>query len=320
MEWVGDEKTKRTMGSPKGWKRAAEWMRKAEWKGTVDQDWKEAVEGCTGVTEAEGYKWDNEEESIEERQKWEIDESDSIYTMLKQFKEEKGKMDEGCYGPKPAGLKHLRRIQARWACKNTVELIRHAIEFSEVAKKRTIPESVVCAEHEYGEESSGHVEGNLQATEIRVQMPEARTEQAVRPATNIAAKESSSIGGKGEDICVRRGTQTPRVSDRIMEREKSESVPRGRGEEREGRARTRRRGSPIMMRKRQREGVTEEGVGTQSKKSGGTLRSTEMRQTARSEDRVVTRKTAALQGNTRECDRRTTRSSARKDDGDGAVT
>ena len=145
--------------------------------------------------------------------------------MLKQFKEEKGKMDEGCYGPKPAGLKHLRRIQARWACKNTVELVRHAIEFSEVAKKRTIPESVVCAEHEYGEESSGHVEGNLQATEIRVQMPEARTEQAVRPATNIAAKESSSIGGKGEDICVRRGTQTPRVSDRIMdpEREKSES-------------------------------------------------------------------------------------------------
>ena len=119
MEWVGDEKTKRTMGSPKGWKRASEWMRKAEWKGTVDQDWKEAVEGCTGVTEAEGYKWDNEEESIEERQKWEIDESDSIYTMLKQFKEEKGKMDEGCYGPKPAGLKHLRRIQARWACKRS---------------------------------------------------------------------------------------------------------------------------------------------------------------------------------------------------------
>ena len=75
-----------------------------------------------------------------------------------------------------------------------------------------------------------------------------------------------------------------------------------------------------MTRKRQREGVTEEGVGTQSKKNGGTLRSTEMRQTARSEDQVVTRKTAALQGNTRECDRRTTRSSARKDDGDGAVT
>ena len=74
-------------------------------------------------------------------------------------------------------------------------------------------------------------------------------------------------------------------SDRIRESEKSESVPRGRREEREGRARTRRRGSPIMTRERQREGVTEEGVGTQSKKSGGALRSTEMKQTARSEDR-----------------------------------
>ena len=51
------------------------------------------------------------------------------------------------------------------------------------------------------------MEGNLQATEIRVQMPEARKAQAVRPATNIAAKEPSSIGEKGEDICVRRDTQ-----------------------------------------------------------------------------------------------------------------
>ena len=44
-----------------------------------------------------------------------------------------------------------------------------------MAKKRTIPEKVVYAEHEYGEEGRGHVEGNLQATEVRVQiMPEAR--------------------------------------------------------------------------------------------------------------------------------------------------
>ena len=75
-----------------------------------------------------------------------------------------------------------------------------------------------------------------------------------------------------------------------------------------------------MTRERQRRGATDEGVDTQSKKSGGALRLTEMKQTARSEDRVVTRKPAALQGNTRECDRRTTRSSARKNDGDGAVT
>jgi hypothetical protein len=47
MEWIGEEKTRRTMGSPKGCKRAAEWMRKAKWEGTVEQDWKGAVEGCT---------------------------------------------------------------------------------------------------------------------------------------------------------------------------------------------------------------------------------------------------------------------------------
>ena len=43
---------------------------------------------------------------------------------------EKGKMIEGCYGPKPEELKQLRRIQARWACKNTAELVRYAIECS----------------------------------------------------------------------------------------------------------------------------------------------------------------------------------------------
>ena len=35
-----------------------------------------------------------------------------------------------------------------------------------------------------------------------MQMPEARKAQAVRPATDVAAKESSSIGGKGEDYYI----------------------------------------------------------------------------------------------------------------------
>ena len=75
-----------------------------------------------------------------------------------------------------------------------------------------------------------------------------------------------------------------------------------------------------MTRERQRRGATGEGVDMQSKKRRGALRPTEMKLAERSEDRVVTRKPAAMPGNTRNCDRRTTRSSARKDDGDRAVT
>ena len=259
-------------------------------------------------------------------------------------------MIEGCYGPKPAELKQLRRIQARWACKNTADVVQYAIEFSAMAKKKTVPEKAVEVDQEHGQEDDSRADRNLHELNPRLEMlgsgegevqaiwpvhvakavPEEamevgqengqEDEARARPATDIAAKESSSIGGEGEDICVRRGMQTPRVSDRIIEGEKSDSVPRGRREVREGRARTKSRGSPIITRERQRRGATEEGVGMQSKKGGGAIRSTEMRQTARSEDRVVTRKTAALQGNARECDRRTTRSSARKNDGDGAVT
>ena len=69
----------------------AEWMRKAEWEGTIDQEWKAAVESCTGVTEAEGYRWDSAEESPEKGQKWKMEGNDNIYMMLKRFGEEKGK-------------------------------------------------------------------------------------------------------------------------------------------------------------------------------------------------------------------------------------
>ena len=52
ISWIGKEKAKRTMGAPKGWKRAAEWILTAQWEGKMLQDWKEAVSQCTGVKES----------------------------------------------------------------------------------------------------------------------------------------------------------------------------------------------------------------------------------------------------------------------------
>ena len=57
----------------------------AKWEGTVEQEWKAAVENCTGVTEAEGYRWDSAEESPEKERKWEMEENDNIYMLLERF-------------------------------------------------------------------------------------------------------------------------------------------------------------------------------------------------------------------------------------------
>ena len=155
-------------------------MRTANWEGTVEQEWKAAVEHCTGVTEKEGYKWDSAEESPKKERKWEMEENDNIYMLLERFRAEKGKMTEGCYGPNPEDLKQLKRIQARWVCKNTVEFVRYAIEFGAVAKKKTVPERAVEVEQENGQEEDGRAGGNLNEPGLEMLAPRGEEGQAIR--------------------------------------------------------------------------------------------------------------------------------------------
>ena len=137
-----------------------------------------------------------------------------IYThhmMLKRFGEEKGKMVEGCYGPKPEDLKQLRRIQARWACKNTAELVRCAIEFSAVAEKKTVPEKVIEVEQEHGKEKNARTDGNLHEPGIELLEPGEEEEQEARPVNDVEIGRTNSAERSEEDVCAERDTHMPCV-------------------------------------------------------------------------------------------------------------
>ena len=96
MDWIGEERARRTMGSPKGWRRAEVWMRTAKWDGGMTQDWKEAVSRCTGISEG-----------TDDEDQWEVDVKDERWELLERYKTGKGKLVEGCYGPEPAGIWNL---------------------------------------------------------------------------------------------------------------------------------------------------------------------------------------------------------------------
>jgi hypothetical protein len=318
MEWIGEEKAKRTMGSPKGWKRAAEWMRKAEWKGTIDQDWKMAVEKCTGVTEAEGYKWDSAEESPQKERKWEIDENDNIYMMLKRFGEEKGKMIEGCYGPKPEELKQLRRIQARWACSGTAELVRYALKFSAVATKRTVPEEVVEVDQAHGQGNVARTDGNLHAPGIEPRRASEEEVQATRTVNDSEAEKTNSTERGEGKVHAERDTQMPRAHSGVSDEGQCESVPRGRKRGREKRADVRNQDSTVRTRER----LQTSGAGS-NKRCGqrrDTRQPTGVPQTVVRESRVHTRRSMLIAESAGAGNERMTRSKVRKKDGDGAVT
>jgi hypothetical protein len=318
MEWIGEEKTRRTMGSPKGWRRAAEWMRTAKWEGTVEQEWKAAVEHCTGVTEAEGYKWDSAEESPKKERKWEMEENDNIYMLLERFRAEKGKMIEGCYGPEPEDLKQLRRIQARWACKNTVEFVRYAIEFSAVAKKKTVPAKAAEVDQENGQEEDVRADGNRSEPGLEMLTPRGEEGQALRTVHDMAAEKPSSSERSENDIDTGRDMHGPGAQSRATEERKREGVPRGRRRGREGQERIRSRSSPVLTRERWR--AVSSGSDKQRGQRSDARKSTESQQTVEREGQMQTRRVTLSAVSTREENGRLTRSKARKDDGDGAVT
>ena len=43
----------------------------------------------------------------------------------------------------------MRRVQARWACRNAAEFVRFAIEFSDMVKEEAVPEGEAPVEEEH---------------------------------------------------------------------------------------------------------------------------------------------------------------------------
>jgi hypothetical protein len=268
MDWIGEERAKRTVGSPKGWRRAEVWMRTAKWDGETIQDWKEAVSKCTGVPEG-----------VDDEDQWELDAKDERWELLERYKIGKGKLVEGCYGPEPAGLERLHRIHARWACRNTAEYVRYVLQYGMNDKRSTNGEENVRPEGVAG--VSEEARTNDERQEVRLEdvvdeVQEERNERVIHDVieTQGAAHEADATGmDKTETISD--GVCVERVGVGDAGREERESEEKGkegcvtattgtRGFTRESRTRARsgrsdreRGNSPV----RTRAGVRKEGKG-----------------------------------------------------------
>ena len=156
--------------------------------------------------------------------------------------------------------------------------------------------------------------------------PRGEEGQALRTVHDMAAEKPSSSERSEDDIDTGRDMHGPGAQSRATEERKREGVPRGRRRGRERQERITSRSSPVLTRERRK--AVSSGSDKQRGQRSDARKSTESQQTVEREGRTrgnschkkIRLRLTLSAVSTREENGRLTRSKARKDDGDGAVT
>ena len=161
-------------------------------------------------------------------------------------------------------------------------------------------------------------DGNLNEPGLEMLMPRGEEGQTIRTVHDMAAEKPNSSERSEDDIDTGRDMHGPGAQSRATEERKREGVPRGRRRGRERQDRITSRSSPVLTRERRK--AVSSGSDKQRGQRSDARKSTESQQTVEREGQMQTRRLTLSAVSTREENGRLTRSKARKDDGDGAVT